>query len=336
MLIHNFILLILLALWTPEATFGELKNTQNPFQSLDQKTSSSKKASLQALIIPIHYAKSTELAQLIKLQKPSLLSHKGSILSDARTNFIWIRDTSDNLRDLKKLISKLDIPTRQVLIKARVVNVDERYFRSLGINFAQESRSTNQQGFEMDFPNYSSQVGSFKIPFAKVMNDSLIDLQLKALEEDGHASIISSPELMTHDRATASIESGEEIPYQEQTATGNTSVTFKKAVLKLKVTPTILPHNQILVQLIVNQDKISTMSVQGVPAIRTQELKTQVLLNHRETLVLGGIYEETTEIQSQKIPLLSEIPLIGYLFQQRNHLHERKKLLIFITPVLLD
>lgn len=292
--------------------------------------------SLKSVFLNIHYAQASELAKFINEQKPSLLSTQGRVKADPRTNILWIQDQEDHLKLLEDIVSKLDIPVKQILIKARIVNIDERFLQNLGISFGtQTPASNNNTGLSLDPVNSSTQIGLFNIPIVKLNNDQFIDMQLNALEQDGHAHIISSPELITNNRLAASIQSGEEVPYQEQTISGNTSVTFKKAVLKLKVTPAIMPHQQVLLQLEVNQDKISALTVQGVPAIRTQELSTEVLLNNKETVVLGGIYEQNDSRTLNQTPWLSKIPLLGLLFHQQQKLHERKKLLIFVTPVIL-
>ncbi len=293
------------------------------------------KQNLSSSFLNIHYASSVELAKFLSEQKPSLLSSEGHIKADARTNILWVQDSTERISLIKSIVDRLDIPVKQILIKARIVNIDERYLKNLGINFGSTQSSSNQTGLSMDFPNGSTQNGQFTIPIAKLMNDQFIDLQLNALEQSGHAHIISSPELITSNRLAATLQSGEEIPYQEQTISGNTSLTFKKALLKLKVTPAVMPKAQILLQLEVNQDKISTLTVQGVPAIRTQELSTEVLLKNNETVVLGGIYEESDHHQVSGVPILSKIPLLGLLFQDHQQRHERKKLLIFVTPVIL-
>ena len=303
---------------------------QDPFQLANAQQAST----LKSLFINIHYAKASDLAQFLNEQKPSLLSNEGHLKADNRTNILWIQDKEECLEEIKQIITKLDIPVKQILIKARIVNLDERFLQNLGIAFGMQS-SANTSDLNLSLSNTSFQAGQFNIPIVKLQNEQFVDLQLNALEQDGHAQIISSPELITNNRVAASIQSGEEVPYQEQTISGNTSVTFKKAVLKLKVTPAVMPNNQVLLQLEINQDKISTLSVQGVPAIRTQELITEVLLNSKETVVLGGIYEENDSHALNQTPVLSKIPLLGRLFQQHQKLRERKKLLIFITPVVL-
>jgi type IV pilus assembly protein PilQ len=173
------------------------------------------------------------------------------------------------------------------------------------------------------------------VAIAKLGQGTLLDLELSALEREGRARIVSDPELITSNRQPALIESGQEIPYQEKTSSGATSVAFKKAVLSLKVTPEITPENRILLNLTVNQDKVDTLSVNGVPAISTQQVQSQVLLNDGETIVLGGIYEQINSNVTERIPFWSAIPVLGKLFTDKQTRSERKELLIFVTPKLV-
>ncbi len=214
---------------------------------------------------------------------------------------------------------------RQLLLKARIVSVDTTYVHQLGVLF----RSS-------DLKNLASEaLGTISLPIAKLGSGRLLDIQLNALEKNGHAKIISSPELVTLDNKTASIEAGDEVPYQQETANGGTSVAFKNALLRLKVTPHILSAKQISLDLAVNQDKVSALTVQGVPAIHTQRLATQVQLRDRQTFVLGGIYETTQSKQHQGIPVLKDIPLLGYAFRHHKNQTEHRELLIFITVMIL-
>ena len=161
-------------------------------------------------------------------------------------------------------------------------------------------------------------------------------MELSALENEGHGELISSPSLFTANQQTAFIESGEEIPYQEISRSGATGVAFKKAVLSLRVTPQVMPGNQVLLQLQINQDKPSNRVVLGVPAIATRQISTHILIKSGQTIVLGGIYEENKENQQQGIPFLCKIPLVGWLFKQQNVTHSKRELLIFVTPKVMS
>jgi len=229
-----------------------------------------------------------------------------------------------------------DKPAATILIKARLVSVDRHYLQSLGIIFAtQNSQIQSSGGFNMDTPTVATGVGVASIPIANLGNDSSLDLELSAQQNEGHATIISSPELLTNEKEAAEISSGEEIPYQEKTGEGNTSVAFKKAVLQLKVTPRVLNSNKILLDIEADQDKISSLVVNGVPAIDTQQIKTLVSVRNGQTIVLGGINESINTEQSISVPGLGKLPLIGALFRQHQKEVENKTLLIFITPQIM-
>jgi type IV pilus assembly protein PilQ len=190
-------------------------------------------------------------------------------------------------------------------------------------------------GLGVDLPT-EFETGRFNVAIARIGIHSLLDLQISALENEGHARVISSPELLTANRTPAYIEAGDEIPYQEKTSSGATSVDFKKAVLSLKVTPQITAQNRIILNLEVNQDKLGALLVNGVPSIQTRAIQTQVLVSDSQTLVLGGIYEQSHQQNLVRIPVLGKLPLIGNLFSDRRTIIQRQELLIFVTPKVLQ
>ena len=312
----SLLITLLLLLVSPKNNVAE----RNPFVMQNKHSS----LALQSWVTPIHYAKATQLAAFITHAHRGLLSPGGHAQADPRTNQLWLQDDKHHLNAIRRLIHQLDAPVSQVLIKARIVTVEANFMHSLGVMFS-AGRGTSK----------SNHTGTFDIPIANLGNGHQLDLELSALEQNGHAHVISSPELMASNRQTAIIESGEEVPYQEKTGQGNTSVAFKKATLRLKVTPIILPNQRILLHLSVNQDKMSGLLLNGVPAIRTQQLSTQVLVDNKETVVLGGIVEYTRSHQETGVPLLRKIPIIGALFRHRRQLKERRQLLIFVTPQVL-
>lgn len=262
----------------------------------------------------VRYAKAEDILRLIEDAKHSLLSKRGQARIDKRTNTLIVKDHLSRLREIEQLLARIDIQVEQVLIETHLASIDSDYERALGIHF-----STTDEG----------------ISIFKMANGNALDLKLAALEKSGHGKLISSPSLFTMNQQTASIESGEEIPYQETSGSGATSVTFKKAVLSLKVTPQVMPGNQVMLQLQVNQDKPNKRVVLGVPAISTRQMSTHILVKNGETIVLGGIYESTQEEDQQEIPILSKIPLVGWLFQQQNILNNKRELLIFVTPKVI-
>jgi type IV pilus assembly protein PilQ len=253
------------------------------------------------------------------------------------TTIFAARDPFQEATQTTSNFPALAVPAKQISIEARIVNIDENYTHELGLEFGTSSGTTNNNSNElsMDLPNNQMNPGQFNFVLAKLTNDVLLDMELSALESEGHGKVISRPKLITLDHEPAYIDSGEDIPYQERTSEGNTNVAFKKATLGLKVTPEIVANNKILLHIKVNQDKVSSLTVQGVPAIDTQEIKTQALVNNKQTVVLGGIYEQTKNTTIIKLPILGNIPLLGVLFRHKLTENERKELLIFITPQII-
>jgi len=224
---------------------------------------------------------------------------------------------------------------RQIIIKAHVVNIDHNYTHELGLSFNTTSGALKTAGgFNMNLPTGDSDTGQLTIPIAALGQGIVLNATLRALEQSGHAQLISDPQIITLNRQTAIIEAGQEVPYQQSTEGGGTSIAFKKAVLRLQVTPEIQSPKFILLHLTINQDQVSDLSVNGVPAINTQQLKTQVLMKNNDTLVLGGVMQENKSDQHQGIPFLSKIPFLGALFRYQKHTDDQKQLLIFVTPVI--
>lgn len=230
---------------------------------------------------------------------------------------------------------KKNLPASQILIKAHIVNIDRNYTQELGIHFNTVNNSLKtSNGFNINLP-LDANPGDFILPIASFSQGLLLQMTLNALEKSGHAEVISDPQLVTLNKKPAIIEAGQEVPYQESTESGGTSVTFKKAVLRLEVTPEV-QGKDILLHLIINQDQVSDLSVNGVPAINTQQLKTEVRIRNRNTVVLGGVLQENRSNQHQRVPFLSKIPILGALFRYQKQDAERKQMLIFVTPVILS
>jgi type IV pilus assembly protein PilQ len=292
-------------------------------------------------IFHLHYSQAEDIINLLGKQK-NLLSATGSVSADVRTNSILIQDVPMRLSAVWQFLKTVDVPIQQLLIEGRIVSVDSNYTHELGLKFGSLAASTSddhggkKDGISMDLPAAASDPGHFNIALAKLGNGAILDMTLSALESEGHANIISSPKLLTANNKAAYIESGQEIPYQEKTSSGATSVAFKKAVLSLKVTPEIINRNKILLHLQLNQDKLSSLTVEGVPAIQTQEIKTDVEVNDRQTLILGGIYEFSQTDNITKVPLLGDIPVLGKLFQNKQISTQRKELLIFVSPKMVE
>ncbi len=270
-------------------------------------------APLISRIFKIRYATADEIARLVQDNSHSLLSKRGMMHVDLRTNQIYLQDIEKNVAIIHDLIRHVDIPVQQVLIETRLASVDNDFERQLGIHFSTTA----------------------SLSLTRLSDGAALDVELAALENAGHGELISSPSLFTANQQTASIESGEEIPYQEISRSGATGVAFKKAVLSLKVTPQILPNNKVLLALQVNQDRPSTRIVQGVPAITTRQISTHILVRNGQTIVLGGIFESNKNHTSEGIPFMNKIPVVGLLFQQHDWLENKRELLIFVTPKII-
>lgn len=290
-------------------------------QILTWQQTSEASSALVTEIKPLRYAKASEAAKILQDGHASFLSKRGHIKVDTRTNTLIVQDVPEKMTEIRRVIKHLDIPVKQILIEARLASVDSDSERQLGLDF--------------DLKSTEPASGKYSLALAKLADGSILDVKLIALEKAGHAELISSPRLFTANQQTASIEAGEEVPYQEVSEGGGTAVAFKKAVLSLKVTPQILPGDKVMLQLNVNQDKPSSRIVLGVPTINTRQIMTSVLLHNGQTVVLGGIYELDRERGQERIPFISSLPLIGYLFQQEGFREKKRELLIFVTPKII-
>lgn len=300
-------------------------------EEIAMQTTLDESAPLLTRVWQIRYAKSEDVAKLLQESSHSMLSKRGHLNVDSRTNIICIQDTVFHLNEINHLIKKIDVQVPQVLIEARLASVDSDHECELGVNFSTKEKCAN----DVHMPGMIQTATRFSLAVLRLADGSFLDMQLSALEEAGHGELISSPSLFTTNQQTASIESGEEIPYQEVSRSGGTAVAFKKAVLSLKVTPQIMPGNKILLQLQVNQDKPSKRVVLGVPAINTRQIMTNVLVENGQTIVLGGIYESNQENAEHRIPFFGRIPIVGWLFKQRNVSDNKRELLIFVTPKII-
>ena len=295
----------------------------------------------------------------------TLLSSRGSALIDPATNTLIITDNHTVIQKFRKLIDELDVPTRQVMVEARIVEAEEGFSRNLGVKFgaagarsrnawgsnwsnAQNNNNTNAsfnrgevgyRTWSLD-PNVSLPTASAtsSIALVRSLSSGALGLELSASEELGKSKTLSNPRVLTQDRKEAIIESGTEIPYQEATSSGATSVTFKKAVLGLTVTPNITPDGQIIMTVKINKDSPIDCQTDGLrtKCISTKNLNTQAMVEDGGTLIVGGIYEEENSNAVNKVPLLGDIPVVGNLFKSRGRSERRRELLIFITPRIMD
>jgi len=309
-------------------------------------------APLYSEYVQVNYAKAAEFANLIKSEDNSILSDRGSVSVDERTNTLLIRDTAKSIEDIKRMVSVLDIPVKQVVIEARMVTVKDNINEELGIRWGvtdtdnEFATSGTLQGADSanagTAPSISDRLnvnlpvatpaGSIAFQVARLADGTILDLELSAMEQENKGEIIASPRITTANQKEAYIEQGVEIPYQEAASSGATATQFKKAVLSLTVTPHITPDDRIILDLVVTQDTVSEVTSGQAPAIDTQRIGTQVLVNNGETIVLGGIYQQSIINSVSKVPVLGDIPYFGWLFRNSNNFNEKKELLIFVTP----
>ncbi|WP_052237941.1 type IV pilus secretin PilQ [Vibrio sinaloensis] len=329
-------------------------------QMLEKSRLEEELGDLSSEIIKIKFAKASEIAEMIGGQgAASMLSERGSLTVDERTNALLIRDLKENIDVIRDIIDTLDIPVKQVQIEARIVSVNEGNLDELGVRWGFTSTNGNNtvggsiesnlfqagllEGDNLpvdDFLNVnlgatSATASSIAFQVAKLGSDLLLDLELSALQRESKAEVISSPRLITTNKKPAYIEQGTEIPYLESSSSGATTVTFKKAVLSLKVTPQITPDNRLVLDLNVTQDRpgdvVKTGTGEAV-AINTQRIGTQVLVENGETVVLGGIFQHSVTDTVDKVPLLGDLPLLGALFRRSYQQMGKSELLIFVTP----
>ncbi|NOR39905.1 MAG: type IV pilus secretin PilQ, partial [Gammaproteobacteria bacterium] len=318
---------------------------------------------LYSEFIQVNYAKAEDIAELLKSADTTLLSDRGMATIDERTNTLLVQDIASKLVEVRKLVARLDIPVRQVLIEARIVVAKNDFAKDLGVKFGLSKRTRfnddhvlvvggAQQGGVVTDP-----VTGFEVPSGSGSDGLLVDLpvigatssiglavgklgshllqlELSAMEAEGTGEVISSPRVLTSNQKAAFIESGVEIPYQEATSSGATNVSFKKAVLSLNVVPQITPDDRIIMDLQVNKDSVGEVFL-GVPSIDTNEVSTQVLVDNGETLVLGGIYEQTRSDEIDRVPFFGELPLVDWMFKQTRTVDDKAELLIFVTPKIV-
>ncbi len=277
----------------------------------------------------------------------AILSSDASIIGDDRTNKIIVYDTRKNIAQLRRLVEEIDVPTKQVLIDSRIVSAGDTFSRDIGVtwNMFNKDKFHITQGGQaiytgnkaaVNLGNAAASASSLGITTAILGGGWLVDLELKAAETEGIAEIVSSPRVVSANGEKAVIKQGVEIPYQTSDGNGAYSVAFKEAVLKLEVTPNITPNNRIEMTVAITNDSQSGTAVDGTPIIDKQELTTSVIVNNGDTIVLGGVFKYANGETENKVPLLGDIPVIGHLFKNSHQLEEKRELLIFITPKVLD
>jgi type IV pilus assembly protein PilQ len=321
---------------------------------------------LRTEFIRINYAKAGEMASLLKQKDNAILSPRGSVSVDERTNTLLVKDTNTSLANVRILLAELDIPIRQVLIESRVVIANDDFSKELGVRFgvSRDSQGTTTAGdaayasgslnaidsllndttpVQQDRLNVNLPVqnpaGSFALALAKLPFGTLLELELSAAQIEGRGEVVSSPRVITADSHTARIEQGVEIPYLELDD-GSATLNFRKAVLSLEVTPQITPDDRVIMDLDVHKDSVgetvSFGSGLSAPSIDTREVQSQLLVDNGQTVVLGGIYETEKANQVTRVPFFSDLPFIGNLFKSTIEVDDRSELLIFVTPKILQ
>jgi type IV pilus assembly protein PilQ len=303
----------------------------------------------------LSYAKAADVQTLIASKDQKLLSKRGSATVDARTNTMFVQDVPSRLEEVRRLVSQLDVPVRQVLIEARVVIADDRFTRDLGARFGGSAGITSNGRNVGIGTNLGSSgaiatgaappigdvnvnlpvpgaAGALALTFLNLGNGNVVNLELSALEADRRGKVVSSPRLITADKRKAIILQGQEIPYFTQASSGGTTVQFKQAVLSLEVTPQITPDDKVLLDLLIRKDSIGERAFGGVPTIDKKEITTQIQVDNGDTAVIGGVYEQTIRTDVSKVPLLGDIPFLGNAFKRTTKIEDKTELLIFITP----
>lgn len=322
---------------------------------------------MQTESFQINYHKAKDIFEFLKSKDQTVLSKRGSVIVDERSNKVFVTDVSSRLQDLRRLVTEIDVPPRQVLIEARIVEANKGFATDLGVRLGIGSTKSlglpgggrvavggGVQYKETDADTTPPTVAPFmtvptdasytnlNLPAAPaagspatlalaIFNKSatrFLNLELSALEADSRGRVVSSPRVMTANQIEAVIEQGTEIPYQQASSSGATAVSFKKAVLSLKVKPQITPDGRVQLFVDVNKDSVGA-TFNGIPSINTKHVKTEVMVDNGGTVVLGGIYEETETTDVSQVPLLGDLPVIGLLFKNTKKTTDRKELLVF-------
>ena len=292
-----------------------------------------------------------EVIKLLKDKDQPILSKRGSAVPDPRTGTIFVHDTPSSLEEVRKIIKQIDVPVRQVLIEARFVSAGDSFNRTLGGKLSYSgppvgpgagdaigSSSPNAARAllqpNVNLPGATSGIGGLTLSLFNPMATKVLTLELTASELDGRTKNIASPRVVTKDKVAATISAGTQIPYQQATSSGATSVAFKDAALSLTVTPQITPDDHINMQVQANQDTVGTI-YSGVPSINTKKVNTEVLVENGGTVVIGGVFTQDISDSTQKVPLLGDVPVVGWLFKNNVKSDDKSELLIFITPKIM-
>lgn len=330
-------------------------------QELESKASLESLEQLRTQGFQLNYTKAADIAgQIQSSGSARILSTRGSVIAEPRTNQLFVTDVPSKLEQVQQLISKLDVAVRQVMIEARIVEADDTFGKSLGVRLGGGSRQdpavSGGANFGSTYSAVSSTAGptlastpfvnlpatptsgqaaTFALSLFNQGATRFLSMEISALEADGKGRIVSSPRVVTADQVKALIEQGTEFPYQTATSSGATSIAFRKANLKLEVTPQITPEGNIILDLDINKDSRGETTSAGI-AINTKHVQTQVLVENGGTVVIGGIFEQTERDDVNKVPVLGDLPALGNLFKTRSRVSNKSEMLIFITPRVLS
>ncbi|MGX9764195.1 type IV pilus secretin PilQ family protein [Pseudomonas shahriarae] len=309
---------------------------------------------LRRELLQVNYAKASELAKLFQSVAglEGATDERGSVTVDDRTNNIIAYQTGERLEELRRIVSQLDVPVRQVMIEARIVEANVDYDKSVGVRWGGLLRSKgNWNGGGVDKKPSGEGESSDSSPFvdlgvvspssglgiAFITDNVLLDLELTAMEKGGNGEVISQPKVVTSNKETARILKGTEIPYQEATSEGATSVSFKEASLSLEVTPQITPDDQVIMEVRVTKDEPDYLNkLNDVPPIKKNEVNAKVLVRDGETIVLGGVFSKNQSKVVDKVPFLGDVPYLGRLFRRDVVAQRKSELLVFLTPRIMN
>ena len=340
-------------------------------QELEAMQQIAELAPLRRELIQVNYASASQIAGLFQSVTTNADSaDRGSVTVDDRTNSIIAYQTQERLDELRRIVAQLDIPVRQVMIEARIVEAYDDYGKELGVRWGGTFRAgsgdwrmfgkdgnagiedeegfscgpfagrctlpVNDSGSPVPFVDLGANAATSGLGIGFVSNRAILDLQLSAMEKTGKGNVVSQPKVITSDKETAKIMKGKEVPYQEASSSGSTTTSFKEATLSLEVTPQITPDNRIIMDVKVTKDEVDFANqLNGVPPINKNEVNAKVLVADGETLVLGGVFSEISQESVDKVPVLGDIPYLGRLFKRNMNVVNKAELLIFITPRIM-
>ena len=317
-------------------------------QELESQKQIAELAPLRRELIQVNYANAADIAQLFaSVTAADADNQRGSLTVDERTNSIIALETQDKLDELRRIVTQLDIPVRQVMIEARIVEANVGFDKALGVNWSgdlslgEKWRTYGDNGLASTVSTPFVDMGvigaTSGIGIGFMTDNTILDLQLSAMENTGNGEIISQPKVVTSDKETAKILKGSEIPYQEASSSGATTTAFAEAVLSLEVTPQITPDNQVIMEVIVTKDEPDfTNQVNGVPTIRKNEVDAKILVADGETIVIGGVFSSDTQTSQEKVPFLGDLPVLGQAFRRDVTAESKSELLIFLTPRIIN